>query len=792
MVDDAVLHATSSGVADDGSTYVVLRWEAVDDADGYNLYRRQADAPDRWGKPINGSTPITPPGTARKLRALVAPDSAEWSALAHGLSAVEVGRRAVPRPVDPGMVFAAGLTDRQADLVRATSRANLTMGRVAGLAYVDRSVTAEVRYVYELRAVLENGDERVVATRVPIWAGHFVFPDPPSGLVAQPGDRRALIVWNRNPYAATYMVERASAPGGPFVQVNPKPVAYDVDDDLDGQPLTPPRPGFLDVGAWDTDGLPTSHAVVGVNVFGPDNGLTYWYRVASRDTLDRAGAWSAPVAATPVRSVAPTAPDELQVSANTSATGLVVTWRKVTRNVENHVLPDASQTNHVYRASTREALEDLSTLATHLVATLVVDPQDATTPLATWTDLDPALIAPYGSTPFFYRVRVTDPFGSVSAPSAVISAAVPDTRPPGPTTLVAVTGRATSIRVEWQPNTEPDLAGYQIYRGVCDRGFIFVPGIVRTKDEEGQVVSDGEVRFHCDMTLVGDVPVGDANLLLAADGVIWFEDFSVPEGSPLCYGYWVRAYDHAGNLYAQPSGCPQEGEYRCGRLREKSPPPVPVMTGLRARNHGVLVEWISSPVQDLRAFHVYRSDTEAGAPTFLACVFADGSVSSTPWTGLMPSCADVPAVPDPLAARGSYLDDQAEPHQVYWYRVSALDWLGNESEAAQLVDIPASSTFSYTSDLPLAPTVTAPATPRVAGCGLDVAWAPVFDATLLAGYVVFRSTVGGAFRQVSPIVQDNVFTDASARRGVDYLYCVQSVDLVGLLSQPSPPVLHRY
>ena len=792
MAHEAVLHATSSDVADDGSTYVVLRWEAVDGAAGYNLYRRQAEAPDRWGKPINGSTPITPPDSARKLRALVAPDSAEWSALAHGLSAIEAGGRAVPRPIDPGMVFAAGLTDRQADLVRATSRANLTMGRVAGLAYVDRAVTAEVHYEYELRAVLERGEALVVATGVPIWAGHFALPDPPSGLVAQAGDRRALIVWNRNPYAATYMVERASAPGGPFVQVNPKPVAYDVDDDLHGQPLTPPRPGFLDVGAWDTDGLPTSHAVASVNVFGPDNGLTYWYRLASRDTLDRAGAWSAPVAATPVRSVAPMAPDELQVSANTSATGLVVTWRKVTRNVENHVLPDASQTNHVYRASTREALEDLSTLASSLVATLVVDPQDATTPLVTWTDLDPALIPPYGSTPFFYRVRATDPFGNVSAPSAVISAAVPDTRPPGPTTLVAVIGRATSIRVEWQPNAEPDLAGYQIYRGVCDRGVIFVPGIVRTKDKEGKVVSHGDSRYHCDMTLVGDVPVGDADLRLAADGVIWFEDFSVPESSPLCYGYWVRAYDHAGNLYAQPSGCPQEGEYSCARLREKTPPPVPVMTGLKARNHGVLVEWISSPVQDLRAFHIYRGDMEASAPTFLACVFTDGSVSSTPWTGLMPSCADVSAVPDPLAARGSYLDNDAEPHQVYWYRVSALDWLGNESEAAQLIDIPASSTFAFTSDLPITPAVSTPTTPPATGCGLHVAWAPVYDATSLAGYVVFRSTVGGSFRQVSGILQGNDFTDPSARRCVDYLYCVQSLDLVGLLSQPSTPVLHRY
>jgi hypothetical protein len=63
------------------------------------------------------------------------------------------------------------------------------------------------------------------------------------------------------------------------------------ENDLDGAPLVMPRPGFLDIGEWDPDGLPTFHEVAGVNVYGPDNGLTYWYRVASRDSLDRAVAF---------------------------------------------------------------------------------------------------------------------------------------------------------------------------------------------------------------------------------------------------------------------------------------------------------------------------------------------------------------------------------------------------------------------------------------------------------------------------------------------------------------------
>ena len=64
MADDgAVLQATSAGIAPDGSTYVVLRWEAVEGVAGYNLYRQVAGAPERPSGPINGSRPITPPSS---------------------------------------------------------------------------------------------------------------------------------------------------------------------------------------------------------------------------------------------------------------------------------------------------------------------------------------------------------------------------------------------------------------------------------------------------------------------------------------------------------------------------------------------------------------------------------------------------------------------------------------------------------------------------------------------------------------------------------------------------------
>ena len=63
---------------------------------------------------------------------------------------------------------------------------------------------------------------------------------------------------------------------------------------------------------------------------------------------------------------------------------------------------------------------------------------------------------------------------------------------------------------------------------------------------------------------------------------------------------------------------------------------------------------------------------------------------------------------------------------------------------------------------------------------------------VLRGFVVFRSTGEGPYRQVSPILAANTFTDPTARRGVEYRYCVQSVDPSGLLSLPSIPVFYSY
>ena len=233
----------------------------------------------------------------------------------------------------------------------------------------------------------------------------------------------------------------------------------------------------------------------------------------------------------------------------------------------------------------------------------------------TWTDTDPVLVQPYGTKPFFYRVRVADPFGNLSAPSAVISGTVPDITAPGPTELVGANGggRPHPGGVEAQPRTRrrrlPDLprrvrsrlplrARDRAHEGQGGSGHhrgaepLPVRHDPRRRRPAGRRQRDVEHRRHASGSTTSASPRPRRSATATGSG---------PTTTP-------ATCTTAGTAVPVPaSTC-------CARLREKTPPPAPVMTGLRARNNGVLVEWMGSPVQDLRAFHVYRSDAELDPP----------------------------------------------------------------------------------------------------------------------------------------------------------------------------------
>jgi len=809
--EKSVLNATSAGIDPNGKTYIVLYWKELSGIKGYNLYLSGARTP------INGSKLISPVQTCDELKAIIPEGSPEWEILQNVFSSsfskktlqtmINKPKKAgtagklpaaprqpffatrVPgilrrditlRPISPCEALERGLTTEEIETLDMLANTNLKLRLARGLAFIDYKVTAGQYYSYELRGVKRDGKEVVLARDIRVRAGYFTFPNPPSGITLMPGDTKVLALWNRNPYAFSYMIQRRKHGSEPYQVINDEPIFYDITEDLDGNNLEPPRPGFLDFQRWSDDGLPMSHDVNGVAIKGPENYTTYDYRVASQDILGRIGKWSLPQSAKPTNRTPPMVPSDFSINPN-SPPGLALSWRKVTRNINNHQIFDTTQTYKIYRAATMEDLENMDTLPSYHIHDFIADPTDPATMTLGWIDYDPILVPPYGEKDFWYTIRCEDVNGNISAPSAILSGRIPDTTPPGPTDVTGADGHADYITVYWLPNTEPDLAGYQIYRSICDRGEPYRP-----RKEKA-----------CDFMLVGEVWLGEAEKRLAATGKIYFDDYSVPAGSPICYAYWVRTFDASQNLYQGANGCPASPrEYVCQRLYEQTPPPIPIITGLKARNNSVLVEWIASPIQDLRAFHVYRSDREDAAPTFRGCVLTDGTVLPDPWEGIMPSCGDIPAETDQDTVHGRFTDENVEPNRVYWYRVSALDWSGNESKGADLIKIPAISTFTYTSNLPPTPNVlpqNESAVSPPSGCGLVIAWNPPFDPANIEGFLVFRSTSeSGPFRQISPLLKENKYSDASAIRGIEYWYCVQAVDRYDKLSESSKPVRYKY
>ena len=305
----ALVQATSAGIERDGSTYVVLRWEAVHGVAGYNLYRRPAEGPARTSRPINGSKPIVPPSSARQLRAAVPKGSPEWEALAQGFTAADGAPAPSSSRIPRRASSAASPSTSCASCGRPPSAEPGHGPRRRARLHGSRSEGRTSTTSTSCAACWRTARERRLAVDIPVWAGHFVLPDPPSGArPPQAGDRRVLVLWNRNPYAATFVVQRATSPGGPFQQVNPKPVAFDMDSGLDGQPLPAPQPGFLDIGAWDPDGLPDRPSGRGRRRLRPRQRghLLVPGRVAGHARPGRS--WSAAVPATPVRSASADGP----------------------------------------------------------------------------------------------------------------------------------------------------------------------------------------------------------------------------------------------------------------------------------------------------------------------------------------------------------------------------------------------------------------------------------------------------------------------------------------------------
>jgi hypothetical protein len=765
------------------SLHVVVTWPP-NDVHRFNLYRRAAAAGSFPPTPINAE-PIERMSSCVNIQAVIPPGSEEWTILAKGLA------DSPTVDFDPCLISTIGAKSDKESRLFFLARSRWRIAVVAGLAYDDKAVANGTGYVYELRGVNVVGTETgTLFSNVAVTAGSPTLIPAPGGLGTTPGDNRVLLLWGDQPEAAGFVVWRATAAVGPYVRVNELTFMSRIKQDLDGNPLATPSNGFLDMRRWDLSGAPTYHVVNGVSVYGPVDATTYFYKVASLDVLGQSGTPSmTPVSATPQDKTPPAAPSGVSVKAVDSQNRLEVRWNIVQSDVEGH---QESSPIGGYRIFRYDA-ENAPLLSGLQIGGVIAPPAPGITDVAA-SDNASLLRPPFGEQTFWYRVEVFDGAGNVSARSAAAGGHLKDITPPAPPKHVDAEGFDDFIRVTWAANTEPDLDGYQIYRSLCHNGVSNPceprqPGVASAGSDTAGA-QGGKTPCTGPYVLVGTVSLATAKPMGAT---VAFEDHSVPKGSPLCYSYWVKAIDRAQNQSGSwPFPDPATEKTVCQRLRDKTPPDPAIISGLFARDTGVRVEWIGPPVQDVRAYHVYRADAEGGPYKWVGGMTVElppavPQVLTAPYTApAVVGCDKIPITTIDAMSMGFFLDAKADPKKIYWYKVVGIDWSGNEASLAKAVPV---STFTFTTRLPSTPTITSVTGTTAAPFGLVVSWAPAFDSASQRGFAVFRSDrFDGLYRQLGSLIKDSQYQDNQVVRGVSYWYKVVLMDATGQVSMPSPPV----
>jgi fibronectin type 3 domain-containing protein len=169
--------------------------------------------------------------------------------------------------------------------------------------------------------------------------------------------------------------------------------------------------------------------------------------------------------------------------------------------------------------------------------------------------------------------------------------------------------------------------------------------------------------------------------------------------------------------------------------QDTTPPSAPSNLAADASDAFVSLSWTA--VDDAAAYNVYRATSST-----------DGVSGSALETGL---------------SRASYADETAENGTTYYYRVTAVDTAGNESDGSGEVQ---STPFATPGGL----------TGQSGDAQIELSWSAAAGA---ATYNVYRSTTSTGGAEGDPLATDvsqASYTDTAAENGTKYYYRVTAVN----------------
>ncbi|MEP7235330.1 MAG: hypothetical protein ABI778_08550, partial [Ignavibacteriota bacterium] len=725
-------------------TFVYLTW-GPDTADStpyrYNIYRKLTSATSFPTAPLN-SSPIAPITNCTQFKAVIAMGSDDWNLLSSAF-ADSVTHVKLANVCD---VTSYPFKSQKWYRLILFNRAKKNVGIVTGFGYQDNAVVNGTQYTYRIRRVA--GSTELAATpgdEVTITAGTPDAIPTPTNVRLVIGDAKIQVLWNKpaDPRFEAFNVFRSS--GMPFRRVNLSDISIDITRDLDSNAVAPsPANGFTDYEQWDSAGHVQPRSIPGVagTFTGPANGILCQYKVQLKDILGNVGAFSVPtLSGTAVDKTPPAIPIGIVITPSETTSSIEIRWPKITKDALGH-------DEHVsgYKVF-RYSLGENPTFPNTQVGGTISEPGDSTI-FRVRTDNSSGLRNPCRDSTHWYRVLAVDEAGNSSPRSVAVSGMLKDTTKPADVKGTDAKGFGDYIKVLWKPNSDCNIDQYLIYRAMCDYGdwipcdttrkpnSPFSSDVTHNPNNVATGANDkkgGKSPKDCGgpFVLVGTLTHAEARSRASSNGGLsFFDDHTVPDGSPICYAYLVKAQDLAGNISGTvpvPTRPPEI--VICERLRDKTPPPPGIIAGLFSRDSAVRIDFIGQPIQDIAAYHIYRSDSAHGSYHWVGGMTVEpppavGHVLHAPYHApAVVGCDSIPLVSNPYMSAGTFLDRKADRKKIYWYKVLGIDRNGNESPIDSAVEM---STFTFASNREAPPTVSSIA--AVEGpCALHLSWSPAYD-----------------------------------------------------------------
>ncbi len=796
---------------------VFLTWQpdTTEENIRYNIYRKLAADTDYPVIPIN-SSPIEPITVCADFMFYIPAGSDEWNILANAFADSLSGTPLA----DVCSVTSYPKDSEQWEKALLLTRVKSNIAIVFGVGFRDAACINGNQYNYRIHRVNELGEELPLTgeNEITITAG---IPEPvPSAENVRIviGDAMLQVLWNKpaSRYAA-FNLYRSLAIAGPFRKVNDADISVDITVDIDSNNVIPLSNGFTDYERWDSLGYPAPRTVPGnfIPFTGPSNGTTYYYKVKLKDILGNESPFSDVVSGVPVDRTPPATPYGVIVTPVESNSSFEIKFPTVLKDVDGHLEKMGSY--KVYRYTEPENPNSGATL----LPGDVIHPQamDSITYLFK-TDNSPGLRSDCGEKTFYFRVEAIDEQGNISQRSVAVGNALKDTTKPPLPKGTSADGFDDFIRVKWLVSEYCDTNTYLIYRALCDYGewvpcptarisigekekrrppdgSAYQPDTLQAQIHEVKRDTIFQAQFHkrrdCGgpFVLIGVLPHWEARKR-ASNDTTYFDDMTVPEGSPLCYAYLVKAQDLSQNISGElPLPDLNKEIVVCQRLRDKTPPQPGIISGLLARDDSIVVEYIGPPVQDIAAYHIFRSENDefgtynwVGGMTVVPPPSVGTSLDSPFTPQPVVDCGVIPLISKEYMSAGTFVDKKVKPKQIYWYKILGVDQNGNQTSVDSAVGI---STFTFKTEREKAPEITS-ITAIDEPCALDISWNETFNPETMMGFVVFRARkIQGPYYQINNIIKTNSYSDNSIARNTEYWYRIAILKKDGSMTNLSEP-----